>query len=133
MGDYIPVYTPGEAYGMTASAAITGGQQVEVTGSGTVGPAAADSLKVIGVAAFDAASGARVTVWSSHVVHEVTNGSGATITAGDLLSAAASGGVKGLAVVTTPTAADVTNTRGCIGVAITTAANGAKVRYAAFR
>ena len=133
MGDYIPVYTPGEAFGMTASATITGGQQVEVTGSGTVGPAAADSTKVIGVAAFDAANGARVTVWSSNLVHEVTNGSGSTITAGALLAAAASGGVKALAAVTTPTPADVTNSRGCIGVALTTAADGAKVRYAAFR
>lgn len=133
MADYIPVYVPGTAYSVTASATITGGQLVEVSGSGTVGPAAADSLKVVGVAAFDAPSGARVTIYSPNMVHEVTNGSGSTINAGDLLSAAATGGIKALAVVTTPTAADVTNTRGAVGVALTTAANGAKLRYAAFR
>lgn len=128
MSDYTPLYVPGDAYTSTASATIVGGQLVEVSGTDTVGPAGANSLKVVGVAAFDAASGARVTIYLGKVIHEVT-ASGA-ITAGDLLVAAAAGKVSTLAVVTTPTAADVTNTRAIVGVALNTAADTAKVRYA---
>ena len=129
MSDYLPVYSPGEAFTSTASATITGGQILEVTGSGTVGPAAAGSVKVVGVAAFDCASGARITVWSAAQVHEVT--ASGTVTAGDPVVSAASGQVASAAAVTTPTAADVTTTRALIGVALTTATNGNLVRYLA--
>jgi hypothetical protein len=47
-----------------------------------------------------------------------------TVTAGDLVVCAAAGQVSTLAAVTTPTAADVTNTRAIVGVALTTATNG---------
>lgn len=120
MSDYVPVYTPGESFTSTASAAITGGQLVEVTGSGTVGPAGAASTKVVGLAAFDCASGARVTVWANKPVHEAT-ASGA-VTAGDLLGAAAAGQV----VTNATPAAGV-----LVGVALTTATNGNLVRYQA--
>lgn len=127
MPSYTPVYSPGDAMSATASAAVTGGQLVEITGSGTVGPAGANSTKVIGIAAHDAAINARVTVHVGKHVHEAT-ASGA-IAAGDILVSAAAGQVSTLAAVTTPTAADVTNTRAIVGVALTTAATGAKVQY----
>jgi hypothetical protein len=107
MSDYLPVYTPGQAFTLTASAAITGGQLLEVTGSGTVGPAAAGSVKVVGVAAFDCASGARITVWGRRPGprgHRRRH-----ITAGDPVVSAANGQVAAAAPVTTD-AADVTTT-----------------------
>ena len=127
MADYTPVYSPGTTVPFTASAAITGGQLVEVTGVETVGPAGAASLKAIGVAAFDAASGARVTVVIGKVVQEaVTTG---TVTAGDQIIPAAAGTVSTLAAAATDTATDINNARAVIGVAITTATTGLKVQY----
>ena len=64
MADYLPKFKPGEAVTFTASAAVTGGRLVVATGDRTVGPAGADSAAVIGVAAFDAASGESVTVFT---------------------------------------------------------------------
>lgn len=125
MADYLPSFKPGQAITLKASAAITGGQLVEVTGSGTVGPAGAASTKVVGVAGFDAATNDNVTVYSGGVQHVTASGA---VTAGDVVIAAAAGQVSTLAAVTTPTAADVTNTRAILGVALTTAANGADVR-----
>lgn len=43
-------YRPGEIVGFAANGAINQGQLVEITGSFQVGPATADSVKVIGVA-----------------------------------------------------------------------------------
>lgn len=129
MGDYTPVYQPGATRTYTASAAVTGGQVVEITGAGTVGPSAAGSAKVVGVAAHDAGIGARVTVHGlAGQEHEVT-ASGA-ITAGDLVEAAAAGQVRvqaaaGAAYVQ----AEANAHRALLGVATTTAANGAKVRF----
>lgn len=119
MADYLPVYTPAQAFTLTASAAITGGQLVEVTGSGTVGPAAVTSAKVLGVAAFDAGSGQRVTIWGPGI-HEVT--AAANITAGDPIKAAANGQVTAYTVGT-----DAVNA--LLGKAITTAASGSLVRF----
>lgn len=120
MPDYTPVHNPGHELTFTASAAITGGQAVEVTGALLVGPAGAASAKFVGVAAFDAAAGQRVTVFVHSFVHE-TNASGA-ITAGDALSTAVGGLV---ATQASPTAANF------VGLAITTAAAGAPVRWIA--
>jgi hypothetical protein len=119
MADYTPVYNPGHAWTSSASATITGGQLVEVSGSGTVGPAGAGSTKVVGVAAFDAASGARVTVWPG-AIHEVT--CAANVTAGNTLKAAATGQVTPW--VSGTDAADLV-----IGTALTTATSGNKVRF----
>lgn len=127
MPSYTPVYAPGAAYSSTASAAITGGQLVEVTGSGTVGPAGAQSLKVVGVAAFDAASGARVTVHRVAPIHEAT-ASGA-VTAGDQLVSAAGGQVATLPAASAALAGDINAARSVIGVALTSAASGAKVQF----
>jgi hypothetical protein len=132
MADYTPVYTPGTAITLTASASIVGGQLVEVSGNGTAAPtpaSATPSLKVVGVAAFDAAAGARVTIHGRGQVHETTaNGA---VTAGDqLVSGAVAGTVKSLAAVgAAPAQADVNNARAVIGIAITSAADAALVRW----
>jgi hypothetical protein len=119
MSDYTPVINPGQAWTSTASAAVTGGQLLAVSGSGTVAPAGAGATATLGVAAFDAPSGARVTIWPG-VVHEVT--AAAAVTAGQTLKAAANGQVTPW--VSGTDAADLT-----VGTAITTAASGAKVRF----
>ena len=112
MAEYLPVFKPGQAVTLKASAAITGGQVVEVTGSGTVGPAGAASTKVIGVAAFDAATNDNVTVYSGGVQHGTASGA---VTAGDVVQAGAAGTIA-------------TGTTAPVGIALTTAANGADVR-----
>lgn len=63
MADYLPKFTPGKAITLTASADVTGGRLVEVTGNRTVGPAAADVADVVGVAGTDALSGEKVLVY----------------------------------------------------------------------
>lgn len=132
MADYLPVYTPGEAVSMTASAAITGGQLVAVSGNGTVGPAGASSGAVVGVAGHNAASGSRVTVYARGVVHE-TVADGA-ITAGNQVVSAAAGAVSALAAMATGAAdeGDVNAARAVLGVALTTAADEALVRWMAW-
>lgn len=90
MAEYLPIFKPGQAITLKASAAITGGQVVEVTGAGTVGPAGANSTKVVGVAGFDAAINDYVTVCAGGVQNCTSAG---VITAGDLVAAAASGNV----------------------------------------
>ena len=88
MAEYLPIYKPGQAITLKASATITGGQLVEVTGSGTVGPAGLASTKVVGVAAFDAVNNDDVTIFASGVQHATASGA---ITAGDVVQAAAAG------------------------------------------
>lgn len=123
MADYTPVYVSGNRpLTKTASAAVTGGQLVETTTASSVGPAGAGSTKVVGVAAHDAGSGARVTVWPlANVEHEIT--SSGTIAIGDGIIAAASG-VATTAVVGTAAAAGT-----LLGIATTAASGGAKVRF----
>jgi phosphotransferase system HPr-like phosphotransfer protein len=125
MAEYLPIRTPGDALVSTASASITGGTLVAVSGNGTVATAGANAQNWIGVAAFDAVSGDSVTVYASGVQELTASGA---ITAGDLVVAAASGKVSSLAAVTTPTAGDVNGSRAIVGVALTTAADTAKVR-----
>ena len=117
MSDYVPRNTPGAAITSQASAAITGGRLVAVSGVGTVAAAAADSNKVVGVAAFDvAASGDKVTVFPVNGgVHRRT-ASGA-ITAGDGVVADTGGKIK-----TAPTSLATAAAAGTlIGRALTTA------------
>jgi hypothetical protein len=61
MAEYSPKFTPGQDITMTASATVTGGQLVEVTTPGSVGPAGAGSVKWLGVARFDTAIAGKVT------------------------------------------------------------------------
>jgi predicted RecA/RadA family phage recombinase len=111
MAEYLPLYKPGASLSYTASATITAGQLLEVTGSGTVGPAGAASLKCVGVAAFDAASGDRVTIHAGGVQKIVAAAGG--VTAGDIVAAGAAGTVAAIG-------AGAFGTK--IGIALTTAA-----------
>jgi hypothetical protein len=123
MPDYTPPFQPGAAVTRTASAAITGGQVVEVSGNGTVAATAGASAKVVGVAAHDAVSGARVTVHGLQgQVHEVTSTAGAT--AGNGLTSGASGTVVDGGAIGALAAAGT-----LIGVAENTGGAGAKIRF----
>lgn len=125
MADYSPVYPSGSLpFTKTASAAVTGGQVVETTTTGAVGPAAAGSLKSIGIAAHDAAIGARVTVWPlANIEHEIVVVAAATVTVGDGVIAGTAGTVNTVAVATGAAAGTL------IGIATTTATAPAKVRF----
>lgn len=127
MAEYLPLFKPGQAHTHTTSEAITAGQMVAVSATGTVGVAGANSLVWLGIAAFDAASGASVTVHSGGIQRPLNSGG---VTAGDLIVCAAAGVVSTLAAVTTPTAADVTNSRAIVGIALTTATTGLAVEVA---
>src|SRR5881392_1532210 len=116
MADYVPVRM-GKRKTRKASADIVGGKVVHISGVGTVATATANSTKVDGVAAFDVSTNGSVTVYSGGEQLVLAVG---TVTAGDLVVAAAAGGVSSLAAVTTPTAADVTNSRAILGKATTT-------------
>ncbi|WP_223626689.1 capsid cement protein [Microbacterium sp. EST19A] len=114
MPDYLPKFTPGSAITFTASADVTGGRLVQVTGNRLVGPAVADSASVVGVAAFDAEAGDPVTVYTrAGGVHPLI-ASGA-IAAGARVSADTGGRVK------TAAAGDV------IGWTLTSAASAGSV------
>lgn len=127
MAEFLPLVHPGKSYTATTSADVTAGQALIISGSDTVGPGTANSIAYCGVAAFDAVSGATVTVYRPGEAWMTSSGA---ITAGAQVVLAASGAVSALAVVTTPTAADVTNTRGIVGVAKTTASgNRVKVLF----
>ena|SRR6516164_6576269 len=148
MGDYTPPYIIGEVATSTASAAITGGALLVVSGNGTVAPftpGATPAQNIIGVAAADATSGSRVTFYGRGPQHEsIADGS---ITAGDQLVSATNAGrqVRTLA----PSAGDlgtafnqatdntvlnlaVNNARSILGVALTTATDNTKVRWMIF-
>lgn len=129
MTEYIPVFEPATAVTLTASATITGGQTVGVSGDGTIAPAGASDPDYVGVAAHDAVSGQRLVVWPRGMVHEST-ASGA-ITAGDQLATGAAGTVAAVAAAAGATVADITAARSLIGIALTTAADAASVRWVA--
>jgi hypothetical protein len=122
MPDYVPVYQGAKPYPANASATILGGQLVEATTTGSVGPAGLNSVKVVGVAAHDAGAGQRVTVHPiAGNVHESTHPAGGST--GDVMTAAASGNVASTAAGTAAAAGTD------LGVALSTAAAGAKIRW----
>lgn len=125
MSDYSPVYSGGvKPFTLTASATITGGQVLEATTTGAVGPAGALSLKFVGVAAHDAASGARVSIWPiPGVIHETTNGNAGTISVGASVVPGAAG------VADTATTATAAAAGYLMGTAVTTALTTAKLRW----
>jgi len=151
MSDYTPVYVKGEIITLTASSAVTGGDVLEVSGINTVQRCATlSSLKVVGVAAEDTLTAGRVSLWARGPVHEsIADG---IITAGNLLTstATANRGVVALAnaptgvalggVYVDPGTSNAINavgaadnaTRALLGVALTSAADGAKVRWMLF-
>lgn len=114
MGDYVPKFLPGDAITKTASATVTGGKPVYVSGDGTVANSGAAANIPVGVAAFDAASGEKVTFFGRGTVHRLT--ASGTVTAGDVVEAAASGAVATHTVGTN-------DARG-FGIALTTATTG---------
>lgn len=115
MADYLPLFKPGQAVTRQASAAVTGGQVVVVTGSGTVGPSAGASAAFVGVAGYDVASGETVTVFCGGVQRPLASG---TVTAGDIVVTAAAGRVVTNAA---PGAGQQ------VGIALSTAADGVAV------
>lgn len=125
MADYSPVFSGGSIpFTSTTSATVTGGQVLETTTTGAVGPAAAGSLKCVGVAAHDAASGAKVTIWPlANVVHEITVVAAATVTVGDGVIAGTAGTVNTVAVAAGSAAGTL------FGMATTTATAPNKVRF----
>lgn len=112
MGDYTPLYQPGQSPVYTASAAITGGKLLMVSGSGTVAEATALATNVVGVAAQDYANGDRVTIRCGGVQRVPAVAAG--VTAGDIVTAGAAGCVQTIG-------ANAFGTR--IGIALTTAAS----------
>lgn len=116
MAEYLPIHTPGQAITLKASGSITGGRVVAVSGSGTVATAGADSTAWVGVAGFDAALNDNVTIHCGGTQECVASGA---ITAGDAIECAAAGAVATAASATAATT---------VGIALTTAADGAKVR-----
>jgi hypothetical protein len=124
MADYTPIYDGGvNPFTATTSAAVTGGRLVAVSGAGTVAHAAADSLAVVGVAAHDAASGARVTVWPmDNCIHELLSTGAITASATAGVVADAAGTVKAATIGTAAAAGSL------VGVAMTTVGGAALVR-----
>lgn len=111
MADYTPVYTGGaEPFSATTSAAVTGGQVLVWSGANTVAPGGADSTVVAGVAAHDAASGARVSVWPiDGVIHELL-ATGAISAGAGVVSDAAAGTVKTASIATAAAAGTLIGT-----------------------
>lgn len=116
MADYTPILQDADSFTLQASATITGGQVVAITGVNTVGPAGAASTTWVGVAAQDVVSGQYVTVYRDGVQNVTASG---TVTAGDTVVCGAAGTV---ATATAP-GSDV-----FVGKALTTATTGNKVR-----
>lgn len=137
MSDYTPVYVPGKVITLTASGAVSGGDLLTVSGNNQVQKLTfgAATQQIVGVAAEDTPANGRVTVYARGIVHEsVPVG---TISAGALLTTPITGDtagaqVKAIAAVTTPTPADVTDSRDIIGICISGAANPNKVRWMEF-
>lgn len=122
MPDYSPLHKPGQTITRQTTAAVTGGQVLIVTGSGTVGPSTAATHLWVGFAAHDAASGEYVTVEKDGVQRPTASGS---ITAGQLVEAAAAGAVAAHT--------NGTNDFNVIGLALTSATNGQQVEVAPIR
>ncbi|GAA3963023.1 capsid cement protein [Gordonia caeni] len=94
MAEHTPKFLPGANVTRRASAAVTGGQVVEITGDDTIGPAAAESAKVYGVASNDAKVGDLVTVHTGGAHPLKTAGA---VAAGAQVEAGAAGTVRTLA------------------------------------
>jgi hypothetical protein len=122
MAEYVPVHAlQGGGFTSQASATVVGGTLLAVSGSGTVAHAGLTSLLVVGIAAHDAASGAKVTVLPIRMVHQTVCGT-AGVTAGNPLKSDANGLVM-LWVAGTDSSAAM------IGKALTTASAAAPVRW----
>ncbi|MGO5255085.1 capsid cement protein [Collinsella sp. LCP21S3_D3] len=115
MSDYLPQFKPGQTVTFTASAAVKGGQCVEVTGDRRVAATSGASTKYIGVAGHSAAAESKVVVHlRGHV--QLVKAKGA-VTAGQHVVTAVDGCV----------AANETNP---IGLAITGGTDGTLIQIA---
>lgn len=132
MPGYLPKHMPGDTVTTRAGVGgVIGGQRVCVSGSGIVATAtAATKAKYVGVAAFDAAQNADVTMYGRGMVH-ITVAAGA-IAAGDQVTSADGGKVAAVATTAGATAGDINNARAVDGIALTTAADGAACEWMAF-
>jgi len=86
MADYLPKFKPGQAVTFKASAAVTGGRLVVVTGDRTVGEAGADA-NAVGVAGFDVLTGEDVTVFTRAGGVQQLTASGAIAAGAKVISA----------------------------------------------
>lgn len=116
MADYTPIFSGDiEPFTATTAGVVAGGNVLIWSASGVVTVSGADSTAVCGVAAHDAASGAKVTVWPiDGVTHELV-ASGAIAALAGVVSDA-NGQVKTATIATAAAAATL------IGIAATTAA-----------
>ena len=136
MPDYSAVFLPGLTMTSQAAGALTGGDPVEVAGTGTVqrataGPSAGlGSACCIGIAAHDAIPGMKVTVICDRAVHEgLADG---VVSARDQVMTSLVAGRQVKTVPATggaPGKADVDQARVIIGIALTTASDGNVVRW----
>jgi hypothetical protein len=122
--DYSPVFVPGTAITLQAADTIAAGDPVEVAGSGTIQRAEAGSDTYIGVAGQAATSGGLVTVFSGKLVHE--GAADGAIAAGDPLECS---GLDGYQVKVAGGATPDPTLPSVIGLALTTAPDGADVRW----
>lgn len=122
MAEYEPRYRPGTAITSLTSGAVTGGQLLIVSGSNTVAPSTAASPSWLGVAGFDAPSGANVTVYCEGIQKLTSTGS---ITAGATVEAATAG--------TVAAHTNGTNDFNIVGVALNTVTTGQTVFVSLFR
>lgn len=114
MGQYLPLFHPGQTVTFNVTTAVVGGQPVEVGAADrSVAPAAAGSTKYVGIPGHDAAVGDKVTVEVNKTIHLLV-ASGA-IVRGARIETAGAGKVR-----TRTTGTD-------IGLALTSAADGATV------
>ena len=118
MAQHNHLFNPGAAVTFTAEAAVTAGQLVMITGDREVSPAtAAGASAWIGSAATDAAAGEDVLVLLGGVQKLLAS---ADITAGALVACADDGKIATVAAVGGAwAAADITNTRALVGIALT--------------
>lgn len=107
MADYSPVNSDGFSVSLNAGGAITGGRLVKMSADDTVVQTTGTSDRAIGVAAFDASSGQRVSViLLPGYLHEVpitsaavlTNGGGVTADSNGMVNTAALGGAPVIGV-----------------------------------
>jgi uncharacterized protein DUF2190 len=119
MAEHVPVVNGEFVFTLPTSAAVTAGNCLVISGSGTVAKSGGAGNAFVGIAAFDAAaSGVQMTIQCGGVHDLVSSGA---ITAGGLVEVAASGAVAAHT--------EGTNDDRAIGVAVTTASgNVCRVR-----
>ena len=121
MGQYLPLYRPGDVVTFDVTTAVTGGHPVQVGAADmSVAPAAAASASYVGVAGHDAAVGDKVTVEVGKPIHELV--AAGAVARGARLEAAGAGKVRTLAegqpiFLALTSAADGATGRRCASVA----------------